>query len=111
MSKKTAVLFVRMTHDEAQEVKAKAALAGLKSVSDYSRQALKKSTVKQSANKDFLKSLSELSRIGTNLNQIAYAINTIKKSADKTSFDFSIIEREIVAIQDHLSALKGEVLK
>ncbi|WP_198085381.1 hypothetical protein [Variovorax sp. E3] len=39
------------------------------------------------------------------------SLHVIKKSADKNSFDFSIIERELEAISSHLETLSQEVSK
>lgn len=50
--------------------------------------------------------VAQLGYIGNNINQVAAALNYIKKSGDIGGFDFSLIERHLSACADYVAELK-----
>jgi hypothetical protein len=72
---KSEIVSLRFSLDELDEIKRKAALAGVKHPS-FIRKALENSTVKQSNQLEQKEVIYHLKKIGNNINQIAKVINT-----------------------------------
>lgn len=90
---------VRITEAENLEILAKLGASGFENFSDYAREALKindaqasKKLQKKMVGKENLESLRLLKSLTNNINQIAQALHIIKKSADKSAYDFAKFE-------------------
>lgn len=96
---------VRCSDDELAGWKAKADAAGL-TLSELVRSSLSRARVPDRARADSVAALTrQVSRIGTNLNQIAAWCNTYKGTADAVQVivHLAAIEREIESVYNSIS--------
>ena len=99
-SKRTVILKVRLTEEEATQLKEQSARTG-RTMSDAMRSAWKKLKIIELPPADFAETVTELRRIGNNLNQVARAVNMGEVHIP----EIQTVLKEIVAIDKKLNRI------
>jgi len=113
MASKTIKKSVRVTTAENDKILLKIGSTGFENFSDYAREVLQindaqasKKLAKKAEGKENLESLRLLKSLTNNINQIAQALHIIKKSADKSSYDFAKFDEILKECRE----LQGKIL-
>ncbi|AFI06722.1 plasmid mobilization protein [Helicobacter cetorum] len=100
---KTTAISIRLNKEQKDLITFKAKAINI-SKTDLILRAIENAEIK-SDSKDTTKLLSEVNRIGNNLNQIAHAINLTKLKNQLHNFDFSTLENDLTIIKYQLNEL------
>lgn len=101
---------VRLNDLEAKAIFQKMALEHCENFSEFMRNcALNRKHKVTQKDVNAIALISQIKYIGNNLNQIAQALNTIKKSADKSQFTFEFIEKNLATCVEFMEEIKKEI--
>ncbi|MFD0750623.1 plasmid mobilization relaxosome protein MobC [Mucilaginibacter calamicampi] len=108
---RSTVFRMRLTDKEKEQIQALAKQYGFRNVSKYLRSLITNNKPSSSIDRQTLLLLNaELGKEGSNLNQIARAINTRMKTGEKINFNPDILNQTLTSIHDLTSQLL-ELLK
>lgn len=100
------IVCVRLTDEEYVNLQMKAK-ASNKKVSEYIRELIAMSKVKVS-NKDYVKMMAEVNKIGNNLNQIARNLNIACKKDELSKQDYEMLLAQLYSIDKQLKEILNE---
>lgn len=101
-------IYVRATEEEKAKIIALTKEFQYKTIAEYVRDTALKQNVDYSVLQVKAKTLTELRKIGNNINQISASLNTINKSKDYEIYDLSTLSNILESIKIELENLKGQ---
>ncbi|WP_374409497.1 plasmid mobilization relaxosome protein MobC [Hydrogenophaga sp.] len=101
-------IYVKTTEEEKAKIIALTKEFQYKTIAEYVRDTALKQNVDYSVLKLKAKTLTELRKIGNNINQISASLNTINKSKDYEIYDLSTLSNILESIKIDLENLRGD---
>ncbi|RYH67946.1 MAG: hypothetical protein EON54_03425 [Alcaligenaceae bacterium] len=103
-SRRNVSRIVRLTAQEHEDISRLMVLANTENFSKYLRDAALNRKITKGRN--YAQIISQFKYFSNNFNQATLALNHIKKCADKTVFDFSLIEKALQDCAEQVARLK-----
>ena len=95
-------IFVRVTEIEKEIIKRKSIAAGYKAINSYAHNMLLNGIIIKVDLKEILKLNTEINKIGTNINQIAYKANSSNRVTPDDIINLQLLLRDVQNIQSEM---------
>ena len=92
-------IFIRVTEIEKEIIKRKSIAAGYKTINSYAHNMLLNGIIIKVDLKDILKLNTEINKIGTNINQIAYKANSSNRVTPDDIINLQLLLSDVQNIQ------------
>ena len=95
-------IFIRVTEIEKEIIKRKSISAGYKTINSYAHNMLLNGIIIKVDLKEILKLNTEINKIGTNINQIAYKANSSNRVTPDDIINLQLLLRDVQNIQSEM---------